>query len=109
LSPVGAHVHKTTYAPLIDMALYVMVLMRAYQLLGHVGGGWAPGNQKCLGPVKWHCAIWQMPFQAQEIPDFRGPTPSHLPQLWISLHQNHYEQSPINQRCIGGFMYMSTY
>ncbi len=32
-----AHVHKTTYGPLIDAALYVIVLMRANPLLG--GGG----------------------------------------------------------------------
>jgi hypothetical protein len=37
-SPVGAHVHKTTYRPLIDRALYVMLLMQAYQFLGQVGG-----------------------------------------------------------------------
>jgi hypothetical protein len=36
-----AHVHKTTYGPLIDTALYVMLLMRANPLLGQVGGGWA--------------------------------------------------------------------
>ena len=34
------HVHKTTYGPLIDMALYVMLLMRENPLLGQVGGGW---------------------------------------------------------------------
>jgi hypothetical protein len=38
-SPVGAHVHKTTYGPLIDTALYIMLLMRANPLLGQVGGG----------------------------------------------------------------------
>jgi hypothetical protein len=35
------HVHKTTYGPLIDTALYIMLLMRANPLLGQVGGGWA--------------------------------------------------------------------
>jgi hypothetical protein len=39
--PEGAHVHKTTYGPLIDTHLYVMFLMRANPLLGQVGGGWA--------------------------------------------------------------------
>jgi hypothetical protein len=36
-----AHVHKTTYGPLIDTTLYIMLLMRANPLLGLVGGGWA--------------------------------------------------------------------
>ncbi len=38
---VGALVHKINYAPMIYLALYVMFLMRANQLLGQVGGGWA--------------------------------------------------------------------
>ncbi len=38
-----AHVHKTTYGPLIDKALYVMLLMRPNPLLGQWGGGWALG------------------------------------------------------------------
>ncbi len=33
-----AHVHKTTYGPINDMALYIM---QANPLLGQVGGGWA--------------------------------------------------------------------
>ncbi len=52
----AVHVHKTTYAPKLYMALYVMFVMRANPLLGQVGKGWA---QKCL--------------------DFKGPTPSCLP------------------------------
>jgi hypothetical protein len=40
-APVGALVHKTTYAPMIYTALYVMCLMRADPLLGQMGGGWA--------------------------------------------------------------------
>ncbi len=32
--------HKITDEPLIDTALYVMLLMRANPLLGQVGGGW---------------------------------------------------------------------
>jgi hypothetical protein len=39
-APGGALVHKTTYAPMIYTALYVMFLMRADPLLGQVGGGW---------------------------------------------------------------------
>jgi hypothetical protein len=37
---MGALVHKTTYAPMIYTALYVMLLMRADPLLRQVGGGW---------------------------------------------------------------------
>ncbi len=36
-----AHVHKTAYGPVIDTALYAMLLMRANPLIGQVGGGWA--------------------------------------------------------------------
>ncbi len=42
-----ALVHKTTYGPLIDTALYVMLLMRANPFLGQVGGG--PGNLNFFG------------------------------------------------------------
>jgi hypothetical protein len=45
-----AHVHKTTYGPLIDMALYVMLLMRENPLLGQVGGGWTLEISSFLGP-----------------------------------------------------------
>ncbi len=49
-SPVGALVHKITYGSLIYTALYVMLLMRANQLLGQVGGGWALEISTFLGP-----------------------------------------------------------
>jgi hypothetical protein len=40
LSPsLEAHVHKTTWGPLIDTDLYVMLLMRANPLLEQGGGG----------------------------------------------------------------------
>jgi hypothetical protein len=39
--PSWALVHKTTYAPMIYTALCIMFWMRAYPLLGQVGGGWA--------------------------------------------------------------------
>jgi hypothetical protein len=51
------HVHKTTYGPLIDTALCVMLLMRANPLLGQVGGGRALEIETFLGPVKWHRAV----------------------------------------------------
>ena len=34
MGPESSHVHKITYGPLIDMALYVMCLMGANPLLG---------------------------------------------------------------------------
>jgi hypothetical protein len=40
-SPMGAHVHKTTYGPLIDRTLYARLLMRANLLLRQLRGGWA--------------------------------------------------------------------
>ncbi len=41
--PSWALVHKTTHAPMIYTALWVCIMfwMRAYPLLGQVGGGWA--------------------------------------------------------------------
>jgi hypothetical protein len=36
-SPVGAYVQKTTCGPLIDMALYVMLLMQTNPVLGQRG------------------------------------------------------------------------
>ena len=44
-----AHVHKTTYGPLIDTALYVMLLMRANPLLGQVRVDWALEISTVLG------------------------------------------------------------
>jgi hypothetical protein len=49
-SPVGAHVHKTTYGPLIDTALYVMLLMRENPFLWQVGGCWALEISTFFGP-----------------------------------------------------------
>ncbi len=50
LPVLEAHVHKTTYGPLIDTALYIMLLMRANPLLGQVGGGWALEISSFVGP-----------------------------------------------------------
>ncbi len=47
---MGAHVHKTIYGPMIDMALYVMLLMHANPLLGQVEGGYALENSIFWGP-----------------------------------------------------------
>jgi hypothetical protein len=43
-----------------------MFWMRAYQLLGQVGGGWALEFESFLGPVKWHRADRRVPFWAQK-------------------------------------------
>jgi hypothetical protein len=40
-APIRDHVHKTAYGPLIDQAMYVMLLMLENPLRGQVGGGWA--------------------------------------------------------------------
>ncbi len=45
---------------MIYTASCTMVWMRAYPLLGEVGGGWALEFSSFLGPVKWE----QAPFGA---------------------------------------------
>ncbi len=56
-----------------------MFWMRAYLLLGEVGGGWAQELSSFSGP-KRHLPIGSMPFhRAQKTLEFQGPTPSHLP------------------------------
>ncbi len=42
--------HKTTYAPMIYTALCIMFWMRAYPLLGEVGGGLGPGIPEFFEP-----------------------------------------------------------
>ena len=59
--PLWALVHKTTYAPMIYTALCIMFWMRAYPLLGEVGGGWALEFPSFLGP-KWNSPIGSFPF-----------------------------------------------
>jgi hypothetical protein len=39
-APIRDHVHKTAYGPLIDKAIYVMLLMRENPLRGQVGEVW---------------------------------------------------------------------
>jgi hypothetical protein len=43
-----------------------MFWMRAYQLRGEVGGGWALEFESFLGPVKFHRAYRRVPFGAQK-------------------------------------------
>jgi hypothetical protein len=70
------HVHKTTNGPLIDTALYVMVLMLANPVLGQVGGDWTLKISTFLGP-KWHPPNGSMPhYRAQKSLDFQGPPPT---------------------------------
>jgi hypothetical protein len=40
--------------------------MRAYPLLGQVGGDWALEFESFLGPVKWHRADRRVPFGAEK-------------------------------------------
>ncbi len=101
--PSWALVHKTTYAPMIYTALCIMFWMRAYPLRGQVGGGWALEFSNFFGP-KWHSPIVSMPFhRAQKTLEFQGPTPSHLPSLWICTDPKHYAQGCINHRCINSY------
>jgi hypothetical protein len=48
-----------------------MFWMRAYTLLGQVGGGWALEFESSLGPVKWHRADRRVPFGAQKTRETR--------------------------------------
>jgi hypothetical protein len=98
--PSWALVHKITYAPMIYTALF---LMRAYPLLGQVGGGWALEFSSFLGPI-WHSPIGSMPFhRAQKTLEFQGPIPSHLPLYCICMHPKHYVRGCINHRCINSY------
>jgi hypothetical protein len=62
----------TICAPMIYTAPCIMFWMRAYPLLGEVGGGWALKFESFLGPVKWHRAHRGVPFGAQKT---RGLSP----------------------------------
>jgi hypothetical protein len=47
MGPETSLVHKSTYAPMIYTAMCIMFWMRAYPLLGKVGGGWAQPPPTC--------------------------------------------------------------
>ncbi len=72
---IVAFVHKTTFAHMIYTAMCIMFWMRAYPLLGQVGGGWALEILSFFVP-QMALAYW---LDAQKTLDFQGPTPSHLP------------------------------
>ena len=77
--PLWALVHKTTYAPMNYTALCIMFWMRAYPLLGQVGGDWALEISSILGP-KWHSPIGSMPFhRAQKLKNSRAQPPPTCP------------------------------
>ncbi len=73
-----SHVHETTYGPLIDTALYVMLLMRANFITLASGRGLVPGNLNFFGPQmalpKLHDAITQFLKKSR----FQGPNPLPL-------------------------------
>ncbi len=55
-----------------------MFWIRAYPLLGQVGGGWILEILSFLGP-KWHPPIGSMPFHGtQKTLNFQGPAPLPL-------------------------------
>jgi hypothetical protein len=71
-----AHVHKTTFEPLIGTALYVIPLMRTNPLLWQMGGGWAVEIATFLAR---HSPNGSMPFhRARKSLYFQGSTSSHL-------------------------------
>ncbi len=72
-------VHKTTYGPLIDMAQYEMLLMRAKPILGQVVEGWALEILTFFGH-KWHSPNSSMPFhRAQKFINSRALPPPICP------------------------------
>jgi hypothetical protein len=95
--PSWALVHKTTYAPTIYTALYIMFWMLAYPLFGQAGGGWALEFSGFWDP-KWHSPIGSMPFhralKTLEILAQPPPTCSH----------NRSARGCINHRCINSLI-----
>ncbi len=76
---MGAHVHKTTYGPLVDTALYLLLLMRANLLQGQGGGGWSLEILTFLGP-KWQSPNGSMSFhRAQKVSISRAQSPPTCP------------------------------
>ncbi len=74
--PSWALVHKTTYVPMIYTSLCIMLWMRAYPLLGKVGGGWALEILSFLGSKGHHLdVISQGPKNSR----FPVPTPPPPP------------------------------
>jgi hypothetical protein len=57
----------TIYLPMINTAPCIMFWMRAYPLLGQVGGGWTLEFESFLGPVKWHRADGECHFGPKKL------------------------------------------
>jgi hypothetical protein len=72
--PSWALVQKTTYAPVIYTSLF---WVRAYPLLGQVGGGWALEILSFLGP-KGHLPISSMSFRLENSQSRAQPSPTCL-------------------------------
>jgi hypothetical protein len=53
--------------------------MRAYPLLGQMGGGLGPGNLEFFGPQIALAYRLDVILQGPKTHNFQGPTPSHLP------------------------------
>jgi hypothetical protein len=77
---------KTAYAPMIYTALCIMFWMRAYPLLGVVGGGWALEFSSFLGP-KWHLPIGGLAteFRSEKIPRNRLGMDSVIPRKKVLI------------------------
>ncbi len=67
----------TTYAPMIYTSLCIIFCMRAYPLLGEVGGGWALEFPSFLGP-KWKSPIGSFPFHRDQNSGIPGHNPLPL-------------------------------
>ncbi len=82
-----ALVDNTTYAPIIYTATWIMFWMRAFPLLGQVGGA-GPGN------LEFFESKLALPYrlgtisQGQKTPDFQGPNPSTCPWNGYARIQN---------------------
>ena len=71
MGPETSHVHKITYGPLIDTALYVMCLMGANPLIEPLEG-LCHESLNFFGPKQ--VSLGSSCFRAQKSLDFHGPT-----------------------------------
>ncbi len=76
--------------------------MRAYPLLGQVGGGWAPGILEFFGPQM--ALAYRLDAVSQGLKNSRIPGPNALPlaltMFTLCTHPKHYARGCINHRCI---------
>ncbi len=64
--PFGLLVHKTTYTPMLYTALCIMFWMRAYPLLGQVGGGISQGPKLSISRAQPPTTCPLMDMQASK-------------------------------------------